>query len=241
MASTRQAFVWALYGKTGSGKTSFAIFLAKQWKKFNKDKKVIGFDPHGNLAQAGVLHHKIEETDTDWPSILMTRLCEKCSRIKHAEKDKCEKCGHDKWRYKFQGCLLILDDYRSLLTSDATPEDVLRLFALKRKLGLDIMLIMHNPKMLILRIATYVTKHLIFATQSLAGNFSDRITEYVSCQKAANLINQYVLEMGGVDCDRYRKMHPMFPYVMVHNDSETLEFENMDEAMVHKIMKEGKI
>lgn len=241
MASTRQAFVWALYGKTGSGKTSFCIFLAKIWRKCNPGKKVIGFDPHGNLSKAGVLDHKIEETDHDWPVILMTRLCQKCNCIKHPKQDKCTKCGHNVWRYKFQGCLLILDDYRSLLPSDSTPEDVLRLLALKRAIGLDIMLIMHNPKMLILRVATYITKHLIFATQSLAGNFSDRITEYVSCQKAANLINQYVLEMGGVDCENYTKMHPNFPYVMVHNDSETLQCENMDESMVRRLISTGKI
>lgn len=241
MASTRQAFVWALYGKTGSGKTSFAIFLAKIWRKCNKGFKVIGFDPHGNLAKAGILDHKIQETDTNWAEVLMTRICNNCNRIKHPEKDKCTKCGKEDWRYKFQGCLLILDDYRSLLAADATPADVLRLFALKRKLGLDMMIIMHNPKMLILRIATYVTKHLLFATQSLAGQFSDRITEYVSCQKAANLINQYVLEMGGVDCDKYRKMHPNFPYVMVHNDSETLQCENMDQNIVNRLISEGKI
>lgn len=241
MASTRQAFVWALYGKTGSGKTSFAISLAKEWKKYNKGIKVIAFDPHEDLAEAGVIDHYIEETDPNWAAILMTRICNNCNKIKHPEKETCIKCGKVDWRFKFQGCLLILDDYRSLLTSDATPKDILRLFALKRKLGLDIMLIMHNPTMLIFRISFYIKKHLIFATESLAGNFSGRITKYVSCQKAANLINEYVLEMGGVDCDKYRAMHPNFPYIMVSDDSETLQLENMDESIVNKLMKEGKI
>lgn len=238
---TRQAFVWALYGATGGGKTSFGKDLARQWRRANKGKKVIGFDPQGDFEDAGVLDHTIDETDTNWAQVLMTKICVCCGRIKHPEKQECTKCGKDDWKYKFQGCLLILDDYRSLLTSDSTPKDVLRLFALKRKLGLDILIIMHNPKLLIVRLSYYIKKHWIFATESISDNFSDRIKKAALCQKAANLINQYVEEIGGVDCERYRAHYPNFPCVMVSDDSNELSMMYMDQTIVDKLAREGKI
>lgn len=241
MGTTRQAFVYAFYGKTGAGKTQTAIQFAKYWRSCNPGKKVIGFDPHGDFEDAGVLNHTIEETDTNWPQILMTKICGCCGKIKHPEKENCVKCGKDNWKFKFAGCLLILDDYRSLLTSDSTPKDVLRLFALKRKIGLDIILIMHNPKMLIVRLSFLITSHFIFATESLSGNFNDRITKYVPCQKAANLINHYVEALGGVDEDKYRNMRPDFPYIMVTNQSDELQTFNMDEKLVNKLVAEWNI
>lgn len=240
MASTRQAFVWVFVGKTGSGKTSTAIEMAKYWKVSNPGKTIIGFDPHGDLEDAGLLDLFIREDDDNWAEILMTEVCCSCNKIKHPLKENCTKCGGNKWRYKFHGCLLILDDYRSLITPDTIPKNVLRLFALKRKLGLDIILIVHNPKLIHVRIVIYVKNYFIFSTESSAGDFSDRIPKYVPLQKSANIINQYVLDLGGVDSEKYRDMHPNFPHIMVSDANDELNLYNIDENILNKIKMEDK-
>lgn len=241
MSQKRQAFVWFYVGQTGSGKTSTAIQTCKDWRRANKGKKIIGFDPHGDFEAAGLLTHTIEENDKNWAEILMTRICVNCNKVKHPDKPICVKCGKDVWRFKFQDSLLILDDYRSLLTADTLPRDVLRLFALKRKLGLDIIFSTHNPALLIERASYYLTTINIFSTESDSGDFSKKISRYVPCQKGANIINAYVMELGGVDDERYRSMYPNFPYVMVTNNSNGLIFMNMDEKIVNKLKGEGKI
>lgn len=241
MSTTRQAFVWAFFGETGSGKTSTAVEMAKDWKKTHKGCKVIGFDPHDIFKRAGLLTNYITENDTNWAEILATKMCQFCNRLKHPEKENCTKCGNNKWKFKFANSLLIMDDYRNLLTANSTPPDVLSLLGLKRRIGLDIIYIMHNPKMLLERFAYYTSNFSIFATQSTAGDFSDKIAQYVPCQKAANLINQYVFELGGVDSTRYKSMYPDFPYILVTNAGNGLTMMNMDEKIVNKLVAEGKI
>lgn len=241
MASTRQAFVWAFIGQTGSGKTTLACEMMKDWKKANKDGKIIGFDPHDVFRRAKLMTSYITENDINWPEILMTRICLNCKRLKHPEKEHCTKCGKNTWRFKFQDSLLAADDYRNLLTANSTPAGVLSLMGMKRRIGIDQIYIMHNPKLLLERLSYYLTHVSIFATESAAGDFSDKIAKYVPCQKGANLINQYVMELGGVDSDRYRAMYPNFPYVMISNENNNLNLMNMDEKIVNKLKAEGKI
>lgn len=241
MAPTRQAFVWAIIGQTGSGKTTFAVEIMKDWKKSNTGGKIIGFDPHDVFKRERLLTHYITESNTDWPDILMTRICITCNKVKHPEKEECVKCGKTNWRFKFAGSLFGADDYRNLLTANSTPPNVLSLHGMKRRIGLDMMYIMHNPKLLLERLSYYITHYSIFATQSTAGDFSDKIAQYVPCQKAANVINQYVLELGGVDDERYKRLYPNFPHVLVTNSSNELHFMNMDIKLVNKLKTEGKI
>lgn len=241
MASNRQAFVWAFIGKTGSGKTSTAVQMMKEWKRANRGCRLIGFDPHDVFRKEKLMTSFITENDTNWAEILMTRLCVNCKKVKHPEKEHCIKCGKSNWIFKFQDSLLAADDYRNLLTANSTPANVLSLLGMKRRIGLDMIYIMHNPKLLLERLSYYVTNFSIFATESTAGDFSDKISKYVPCQKAANLINQYVAELGGVDSDIYRGMYPNFPYIMISNENDDLNLMNMDQAIVDKLKKQGKI
>lgn len=241
MGETRQAFVWVFIGETGSGKTTLAAEIIKDWRDVYRDGKVIGFDPHEVLKRAGLLHHYITENDTNWADILMIRICLNCKSIKHPEKENCTKCGKNVWRFKFANCLFAADDYRNLLTSNNTPPNVLSLHGMKRRIGLDMIYTMHNPSMILERISQYITHYSIFSSQSSAGDFSSKITQYVPCQKAANVINQYVLELGGVDSQNYKNLYPKFPHILVTNSSNELNFMNMDNKLVEKLKKEGKI
>lgn len=241
MALTRQAFVWVFIGETGSGKTTLAVEIMKDWRQVNRDGKLICFDPHDIFRKEKLLDHYISANSTDWADILMTRICLNCKRIKHPEKENCTKCGKNIWRFKFANCLFAADDYRNLLQPHSTPPGVVSLHGMKRRIGLDMIYTMHNPSMILEKISTYITHYSIFSSQSSAGDFSSKIDKYVPCQKAANVINQYVLELGGVDSEEYKKLYPNFPHILVTNSSNELNFMNMDNRIIERLKKEGKI
>lgn len=242
MAEKRQPFVWAFIGQTGSGKTSLAVEIMKEWRKVNKGGVVTGFDPHDVFRKQRLITHSITENDSNtFAEILMTKLCAHCNKMKHPQKENCIKCGKNNWKFKFADSLLAADDYRNLLTANSMPPSVLSLMGMKRRIGLDSLWIMHNPKLLLERLSYYLTHVSIFATESEAGDFSDKISKYVPCQKGANVINQYVMELGGVSSDKYRSMYPNFPHVLVTNENNDLHFMNMDEKIVNKLKKENKI
>lgn len=215
--------------------------MMKDWKEVNLDGKIIGFDPHDVLRKTGILTNTISANDNNWAEILMTRVCRNCNKIKHPQKELCVKCGKNNWFFKFQNSLLVLDDYRNLLTANSTPSDVLSLLGMKRRIELDMMYSMHNPKLLLERLSYYVTHYSIFATESTAGDFSDKIPKYVPCQKAANFINRYVEELGGVDSERYRSMYPNFPHILITNENDKLNFMNIDMNIVGRLKKSGQI
>lgn len=234
MASKRQPFLWAYIGHTGTGKTSTAVLMAKEWKKKYKGQKVIGFDPHDILRKEKLLDYYISAKDKNWAETLVTQLCVTCKRVKHPEKDLCAKCGKANFIYKFANSLLILDDYRALLQLDRTDEDVMNLLMLRRRIGIDMIYICHNPKFILNGFAPFTTHYSIFYSESHSTNFSDKIPKYKDCQKAANLANQYVMKFG-------RGTYPNFPYALVQPESDGIETINMNEENIKTLKELGLI
>lgn len=222
MLRKRQAFVWAFFGYTGAGKTTLEVILTKWWRQNNKGCPVIGFDPHEVFKAEKLLDYFITVKDKNWAEIL-------------TQQDK--RTG----KYKFEKFLLILDDVRSLQKSNHTPEEVLYLLGQKRKLGMDAFLSLHNPMLLTERMSYYVGPMSIFYTESSNSDFSNRIPRYATCQKAANTINAYVLDMGGVESVEYRSCYPNFPHIYIKPQSDELEFMNMDKTRIDRLKREGKI
>lgn len=220
----RQVFFWAFVGHTGTGKTQTALQVAKMWKKANPKGKVIGFDPHDVLSNAGLLDYYISPKDENWATWLMQR----------------DKNG----KYKFADSLLILDDYRSLLTGNDCPTDVLELLALRRRLGLDWIYITHNPKLILNRF-TYYTNYLsIFYVEAHASDWSDKIPKYAACQKASNLINKYIINQidegrtrnpNYTKDDLMKECYPDFPHVIVRMESDQLEAMNVKQDVINRL------
>lgn len=234
MAPKRQPFLWAYIGHTGTGKTSTAVLIAKDWKKKYKGQKIIGFDPHDTLRKEKLLDYYISAKDENWAETIVTQLCANCKKIRHPEKERCVKCGKNIFVYKFANSLLILDDYRSLLQSDRTDTAVMDLLMLRRRIGIDMIYVCHNPKFILNGFAPFTTHYSIFYNESHASNFSDKIPKYGDCQKAANLVNQYVMKFG-------RGTYPNFPYILVQPEVDGLELINMEAAKVDILRAEGLI
>jgi len=196
-----------MLGHTGVGKTSTVVELAKYSKRKKIYSKIVGFDPHDILTRERLLDYYISPSDDFWAERLM--------KIENG-------------KYKFANSLLILDDYRSLLKSDRMPPGFLDLLMLRRKIAIDIVYIIHSPKLILERLSYYTNYYSIFYTESSASDFSDRIPNFAACQKAANLVNKYVKEYG-------RGVYPNFPHVIVRTESEELELMHMTQSNVSKL------
>lgn len=213
MNDKRQALLCALIGTTGTGKTSTLVQLCKQ-SRYNKVyNHIIGFDPHEILSKEKLLDFTIKPGDEYFAERLM-------------QKDK-------KGNYKFFNSMLILDDYRSILTGNHTPSDVLDLLMLRRKLSMDIFYVCHNPKLVLEKFSYYTNMYMIFKTESTASDFSDRIPHFVACQKASNAINKYVRNFG-------RGEYPNFPHCIINTESDELNFVNIDMEKLTQIYNDKK-
>jgi len=208
----RNNFVWAFIGKSGAGKTVTAKQVAKDWKRTRKRKggKIFAFDPHD--AFYGIADVKIDAKDEDWASIIIQK----------------DKRGH----YPFANSLIILDDYRTLLKSDKMPPDFLDLLALRRRLNLDIIYMVHNPKLILERLSYFSTHFSVFRTESHANDFADKIQKFLTCQQASSLVNAYVRPMEEKE---YNSLYPNFPYVFVKSDSDQLFPMNMEEEQINQL------
>lgn len=196
-------FVWALVGKIGSGLTTTAIQMARDWKKptplspvQNIIGRVVAFDPTGILKKACIVDYEILESHKDWAKTLI-------------EKDR-------KGNYKFANSLLILDDYRLLISGQSTPADFLNLLTHKRRIGLSIIYMAHSPRLILERISFYTTHYSVF---DLNENIQDKNFMYKNLQIAKDLIKEHITLNG-------KGTYPNFPHIIVKAGTEEYELRN---------------
>jgi len=231
----RNNFVWAFIGKSGAGKTVTAKQVAKDWKsarfrmrRRGEGGKIFAFDPHD--AFYGIADIKIDAKDEDWASVIIMEVCKSCGKRKKTS--VCSKCGSTKFYFPYANSLIILDDYRTLLKSNQMPPDFLDLLALRRRLNLDIIYMVHNPKLILERLSYFSTHFSVFRTEANADDFADKIQKFLTCQRASILVNAYVRLF---DEKGYNALYPNFPYVFVQNDSDQLFPMNMDEEIIKEL------
>ena len=140
----RNNFVWVFIGAGGTGKTVTAVQVAKDWKQSRRriKGKVLAFDPHDDFKK--IADVKIDAKDEDWAKIIMQK----------------NKDG----TFKFSNSLLILDDYRSILKGNNMDTNFYDLLALRRKIGIDIIYITHNPKLILKGLSYWNSCFSIFRT-----------------------------------------------------------------------------
>ena len=131
---------------------------------------------------------------------------------------------HEDWYDKALGlrnALLILDEVRILHSSNIADRRLLELLSMRREYSIDIIYIVHNPKLVLEILTYYTTRYFIFYTQSRYGSFKDKMPNYAICHGASTFINKYVTRNGRGD-------YPNFPYMVVDNEKESINGINID-------------
>ena len=192
----RLNFLMAFIGHNRTGKTSIALDIAKKWKASRPEgsNTVICFDPQHKFDE--VMDFEIELADTNWAYNLL----------------------------KFRNSLVILDDYRILNSKNIPDKGVLELLQFRNEYNIDMIIICHNPALLINIFTYFVTHYYIFYTMVQVGSFEKKIPNYELCMAASNLVNTYVQAHGRGD---YADGKMLFPYVVVENETEVVTAYNM--------------
>lgn len=213
---TRGNFNWAFIGASGYGKTADSIVKATKWRKYNPRKKIYSFDPKGDLAKSGLL---INGFDYDIP-VGFKDFGEELTK-RRADKT-----------FVHRDFLLILDDYKAILTEDRTPESFLTFCLFAREMNVDVILSTHSPALIIPRLAYYITHYSIFYSQGSAGGFQKKSNNYVACEQARILINKYVTEYGkGIE------NFPNFPHIVVEGiNDKSIDCVNIDKQKMLKLL-----
>jgi hypothetical protein len=127
------------------------------------------------------------------------------------------------WEYMLnkKDCLIILDDYRMLLSDDKLDKNFLRLLALRDEHGIDIILITHHPDLIHQRISYYTTELFIFYCNKSDDTSSS--TKLCNSGRVLGLIddvNKYCHDRGS----KYGDNPGDFIYLTYDNLEDTVKY-----------------
>lgn len=129
------------------------------------------------------------------------------------EDDLSIKVSDDNWckkLLKLRNSLIILDDYRVLMPKDTMDKDFLNLLQYRAEHGLDIILIAHNPQLVIPRLSYYIDTFCLFYTAGNEKSFDHRLSGSENLKKLKNVIDK---EFKSYTQDEYSNLYPNFPYI----------------------------
>lgn len=228
MITPRQNFVRLDIGKNSCGKTPTQIYDAMAYQRSFPKKKIIVFEGQDKFYEAHRRRHLridliIPKNNKNWAEMLM----------EYKEPTPGNKI------YKWAHSLLIIDDFKLLLSGNHTPEAFLGLFALRPspKFNMDMMFSCHEPRNILPGIAGYISHYHIYANEASSVQFEDRISCYLQCQRASLVINKYEKSFPGYyDVKTHT---PYFPHIVVEKDKpEPLHCVNIDYVKANPILEE---
>jgi len=193
----RNNFIYGFIGTNRTGKSSVAKKLGEQWKKSNPGQIVIGHDPQDNFTDLCDIF--IEPGDEEWA----------------------ERCCN------YRNCLLILDDFRLINEGNRAVKGLQKLLYYRAKWNIDIIVIFHNPSLVINSLAHFISHYFIFMTNAQEGSFKNKIPNYSLCIAASEIVNKHVSLFG-------RGVWPKFPYVVVDCEKQKLVAINMEKKLSSK-------
>jgi len=186
----RDNFLYGYIGTNRTGKTSLARKAAENWIANNPDGIVAGFDPQRKFGD--LLNIVIKPSDKEYPEKIL----------------------------KLRNALLILDDYRALHPQSKAEPWVLDLMISRADYNIDIIYIIHNPKLVLETLTYYTTHYFIFYTESRLGSWQEKIPNYILCQTASMWINKHVSIEG-------KGQYPNFPHIIVDCLNQKLIGQNI--------------
>lgn len=194
------AFLYGFIGENGTGKSVTAKLIAELWKKKNPKGKIYVHDLQGDFED--IADGYIHSYNKKWALEMSKKT----------------------------NCLLILDEKRVLHPSAQTQPDVLQLLARRRKSNINIIFIVHNPKLILESFTYFTNKFFVFATNSREGSWSDKIPNYELAFAGSRLINNYTAKINPKD---YAGLYPNFPHIIIDTKRNKLLAQNIN----HKIWK----
>lgn len=187
----RLNFIYGFIGTNRTGKSSVAKNLGEAWKSANPDGTVVAHDPQQNFTDLADVF--IEPEDEEW--------AEKCCSLRNA--------------------LLILDDFRLINESNRPVKGLSKLLYYRAKYNIDIIVIFHNPSLVINALAHFISHYFIFMTNAQEGSFKNKIPNYSLCVAASETVNKHVSTYG-------RGTWPKFPFIVVDCEKQKLIAMNME-------------
>ena len=196
-----ESFLIHFIGYNGMGKTIEAKRIANLWKQANPKGRLIAHDPRHEWR--GIAHEFIDTGSPDW--------AEKMS--------------------KRRNILLILDEFKMLHSADNRTAGDIALMGNRRDWGIDILVLVHNPKQVLNYYAEFCHHYLIYYTASLSKSWKDKLPEYEYPAAASRLINAYITKYGPAT-------YPgPFPRVDVNIRAKTINYINMSDERVQALIQ----
>lgn len=121
---------------------------------------------------------------------------------------------------KERNCLFIIDDYKIVCPNDRLDPDLLELLAYRNEYGLDFIFICWKPKLIMPRIAIFITKISLFYTAGGVGQFKNRTDDPEVMEKLSEIVNNFVKKNG-------KGNYPNFPHVCIDFQSGTIQAFNL--------------
>jgi hypothetical protein len=195
MDKRRGAELIAVIGTNNTGKSAITELLIQ---KYNKKRdalemkgeypenynKLIVYDPqHRFRKYLRKGDHVIDLTDENWADDIL----------------------------KYRASMVVLDDYKELLDGDTMPKQLLRLISGRAEFGIDLILVMWHPMLIIPRLAMFITKFFILKVNSKPKEFIARI------QGNEELVGKIQIaldkEFGSYSEQEYSNLFPNFPFI----------------------------
>lgn len=197
----KENFVTCIVGTNRSGKLTLAKQRAKAWKKENKTGKVLAFDPTDNFITCGFVDEIIKYKN--WAKFL-------CEQNKDGS-------------YKYANSLLGLNTYRMLNPSEKLDEQFQNLLHNTGAINMDIIVTVHSPKFIHLRLSHFITDYCMLPTLDL-DQFDDNQYQPENLNNIKEIINRY---QGIANPEGKKKFYPKFPHINYNTKNSTVEYINM--------------
>ncbi len=183
-------FLYCFIGTNRTGKSATAANLARAWKNTHEGQDIIAHDPQENFTDIATVF--IQPEDDEWAL----------------------KC------LEYRNVLIILDDYRLINEGNRPVKGLMQLLYFRAKYNIDMIVICHNPSLLINALAHFISHYYIFMTNAQEGAFKNKIPNYSLCVLASDYVNKYVAAYG-------RGTYPYFPFIIVDCEKQKLMAFNM--------------
>jgi hypothetical protein len=177
---TPDNFVFQLIGANHTGKTVLEKRFIADWRSVRSDIVNDRNDP-----RYGQRKYRVIAFD---PKLQLRGLADQFIR------------PHKHWavelnNQKIKNCLIVLDDYKTLLPDYKFSAGMFELFASRWHYNIDFLISCHSPGHVIENLITYITKYYIFHTKDIE-KYREKMPDTPQLENIAKTINRYTAIYG---------------------------------------------